>query len=132
MPTTPTPPTEMPDAPERPSLADLLADAGLRSLPPAELRGLATLVADVLTERVGARLVGDLTTAQVTEFELLTALEDERTCRAWLERTLPHNRDVVVQEVHDVVRDTAARVLAALAALSTDPPITEPVRGEAP
>lgn len=132
MPTTPTLPTEMPDPPERPSLVDLLADAGLRYLKPPELRELAALVADVLADRVGARLVGDMTAAQEVEFELVMSLDDERACKAWLDRALPHYPDVVAQEMHDVVRETAARVLATLPAPSADPPSTARVRGEAP
>jgi|GEM_PF-6758154 len=114
MPTTSTSPSDAAGSPERPGLIELLADAGLRHLPPAALRELAEVIAPALSERVGGRLIAALSPAQVAQFEALTAGEDESAASGWLEQALPDFREVVAQEMHDIAQETASRVRAAL------------------
>lgn len=94
--------------------SDWLESVGLAELPPSERGDFIAHAYEMLQERVGRVLVGDMTRSELTEFEALIAAGDDDGALAWLESHTRHYREVVAEQFEKLsaeVSSNASRLL---------------------
>lgn len=92
----------------------MLDELGLGSLPEKDRELLLEQIYETLEMRVGMVLAGDMTDAQLDEFEAFIDDEDEDGALAWLKREFPDYKQCVSTELYQLkaeVRRVASQIL---------------------
>src|SRR5579859_4123040 len=95
----------------------LLEELGLHTLPADDKASLLRHIYETLEMRVGMRLAGQMTNAQLDEFEGFFNARDDAGAFRWLETNFPNYKDIVADEYGKLkleVKQDAPNILAAV------------------
>lgn len=97
---------------------DLLSEVGLGDLDEDQARVVLAQVYETLEMRVGIRLGGQLSDAQLSEFEFLMKSNDQKGALEWLEANVPDYKSTVAEaltQLREEMASSAAEILSLLA-----------------
>lgn len=98
---------------------DFLQSVGLGSISDYQKKEMLKEILSTLELRVGMLLAGQMSEAQLVEFEGLIDKKDDNASMQWLQTNFPNYKQVVADELkklHDEIAADAPKILEALGA----------------
>lgn len=111
----------------------LLEEVGLGRLPGDLRKPMLKHIYNILEERVGLVLAGQMTDSQLDDFERIIDPGDESKGLGWLQKNMPQYKEVVADEFEKLkvdIRDSATEILRS-EGIEPGSPVTTHVSGDA-